>query len=159
MAIPDREALERKLGFLSRYVRDLGGYAALDAGGRRREHYAVERLLQLLCESAADIALQFLKARGETLPASYREVFTALARAGALPPDMAQQLVAACGMRNVLTHLYDEIDLDRVIAAVDPAIALYSAFAGWVIDGLRGDESNAGRGDATQARPTDSAQD
>ena len=34
-------------------------------------------------------------------------------------------------MRNVLTHLYDTIDLDRVIAAVDPAIALYEGFATW----------------------------
>lgn len=144
MARLDRETLERKLGFLSRYVRDLGAYALLDEAGRRREHYAIERLLQLLCESAADIALQFLKARGETLPASYREIFTALERAGALAPEMSSDLVGACGMRNVLTHLYDEIDLDRVIAAVDPAIALYSGFAGWVLEGLMVDEESTG---------------
>lgn len=132
----DRERIERKLGFLKRYLLDLRGYAALDEAGRRREHYAVERLLQLLCESAADIALQLVKARGETLPASYREVFSALERAGVLAPAMASELVAACGMPNVLTHLYDEIDLDRVIAAVDPAVALYGRFAGWVLERL-----------------------
>jgi uncharacterized protein YutE (UPF0331/DUF86 family) len=137
----DRERIERKLGFLNRYLLDLRGYAALDEAGRLREHYAVERLLQLLCESAADISLQLLKARGETLPASYREIFGALERAGVLPPAMASELVAACGMRNVLTHLYDEIDLDRVIAAVDPAVALYARFSGWVLQRLMsGDE-------------------
>lgn len=41
---------------------------------------------------------------------------------------MASDLVAACGVRNVLTHLYDIIDLDRVIAAVEPAPDLYGAF-------------------------------
>lgn len=46
-----------------------------------------------------------------------------------LPPDLEDALVAACGMRNVLTYLYDTIDLDRVIVAVDPAIALYERFA------------------------------
>lgn len=129
----EREIILRKLGSLNRYVTDLGGYAALDGAGRRREHYAIERLIQLLCESSADIALQFLKARGEALPTSYREIFIGLERAGALAPDMAAELVAACGMRNVLTHLYDEIDLDRVIAAVEPVIALYSRFAHWVL--------------------------
>ena len=84
MARLDKERIERKLGFLNRYLLDLRAYAGLDGAGRRREHYAVERLLQLLCESAADIALQLVKARGETLPASYREVFSALERAGVI---------------------------------------------------------------------------
>jgi uncharacterized protein YutE (UPF0331/DUF86 family) len=132
----DRETLERKLGFLGRYSRDLGAYALLDAAGRRREHYAVERLLQLLCECAADIGLQFLKARGETLPASYREIFSTLEQAGVLPPTLAADLIAACGMRNLLTHLYEQIDLDRVVAAVDPAMVLYGAFARWALDQL-----------------------
>jgi predicted nucleotidyltransferase len=70
MSLPGKEVLERKLGFLNLYLKDLAVYGPLDPAGRRREHYAIERLLQLLCESAADIALQFLKAKGETLPAS-----------------------------------------------------------------------------------------
>jgi uncharacterized protein YutE (UPF0331/DUF86 family) len=48
-----------------------------------------------------------------------------------LPEAMATQLIAACGMRNLLTHLYDTIDLDRVVAAVDPAIALYRSYLDW----------------------------
>jgi len=55
-------------------------------------------------------------------------VFSALERRGDLPSSMASDLVAACGVRNVLTHLYDIIDLDRVIAAVEPAPDLYGAF-------------------------------
>jgi uncharacterized protein YutE (UPF0331/DUF86 family) len=136
MSGPDREILERKLGSLNRFLRDLSAIAALDSAGRRQQHYAVERLLQLLCECAADIARQFVKAQGDSLPASYREIFTALERAGALPRAMAADLVSACGMRDLLTHLYDDIDLDRVIAAIDPAIALYGAFAAWALDRL-----------------------
>jgi uncharacterized protein YutE (UPF0331/DUF86 family) len=54
-----------------------------------------------------------------------------LAEGDGLPADLRDQLIAACGMRNVLKHLYDIIDLDRVTAAVDPAIALYERFAAW----------------------------
>ena len=70
---------------------------------------------------------------------------------------MASELVAACGMRNVLTHLYDEIDLDRVIAAVDPAIALYSRFADWVLDRLRTERTGSGAGGPDGQRPQPSA--
>ena len=131
---PPSSVIERKLGYLNLYIRDLDGFSALDGATRRQSHYAIERLLQLLCEAASDLALQFLKAAGETLPASYREVFAALERRGELPPAMATDLIAACGMRNVLTHLYDEIDVERVIAAVEPAVALYQAFADWCIE-------------------------
>ena len=43
-------------------------------------------------------------------------------------------LIDACGMRNILTHLYDAIDLDRVIAAVDPALALYREYLDWALE-------------------------
>ena len=95
--------------------------------------YASGRLLQLLCESAADLGLQWLKATGQALPESYREIFAALEDNGDMLRELAQDLIAACGMRNVLTHLYDAIDLDRVIAAVDPALALYREFLAWAL--------------------------
>ncbi len=131
MAPVSTDALERKLGFLNRYIADLRVYVASDEAARLRDHYTIERLLQLLCESAADIALQFLKREADTLPASYREIFSSLAARGRLPDALASELIAACGMRNVLTHLYDEIDLSRVIAAVEPAVRLYGAFRDW----------------------------
>jgi len=36
-------------------------------------------------------------------------------------------------MNNILPHLYDEIDLGRVVRAVEPAVALYETFAQWVL--------------------------
>jgi uncharacterized protein YutE (UPF0331/DUF86 family) len=141
------DALERKLGFLNRYIADLGVYVGSDDAVRLRDHYTIERLLQLLCESAADIALQFLKRDGDTLPASYREVFSRLATTGRMPETLARDLIAACGMRNVLTHLYDEIDLGRVSAAVEPAVTLYGAFRDWALARVATDRPSTGAGE------------
>ena len=85
-------------------------------------------------ESAADIGLQVLKRRGVGLTGRYREVFTSLQQQGALPQPLAERLIDVCGMRNILTHLYDAIDLDRVIAAVDPALALYREYLDWALN-------------------------
>jgi uncharacterized protein YutE (UPF0331/DUF86 family) len=122
---------------LRRFTSDLGDCAKLDPEDRRRQHRAVERLLQWLWEAAADLRLRILRAEGDALPGSHREVFTALADRHALPHDLAGRLVAACGMRNVLTHLYDTIDLERLIDAVDPAIMLYAGYADWILAGPR----------------------
>ena len=134
MADQGTEVLERKLAFLRQFLTDLASYAQLDGDGRRREHYAIERLLQLLCESGVDIGLQVLKRRGVGLSGSYPEVFASLQQQGALPQPLAEPLIDACGMRNILTHLYDAIDLDRVIAAVDPALALYREYLDWALE-------------------------
>ncbi|MFE8035440.1 type VII toxin-antitoxin system HepT family RNase toxin [Thiohalocapsa marina] len=128
--------IERKLGYLNRYLRDLSVYADLDQSARLREHYAIERLLQLLCECAADIALQRLKSAKDTLPTSYRETFQALERLDLLEPALAAELIKACGMRNILTHLYDDLDLTLVMNAIEPALDLYQRFAAWVMDWL-----------------------
>ena len=64
---------------------------------------------------------------------------------GDLPPAMAVDLAAACGMRNVLTHLYDIIDLKRVMAAVEPALELYGAFLQWALVRTNGAAPTASR--------------
>lgn len=123
----------RKLGFLQRYLRDLSDYANLNDDQRLDQHYAIERLLQLLCESAADIGLQRLKSVGETLPTSYRETFIALERLHLLESELAAELIKACGMRNLLTHVYDDLDLDQIMGAIEPALSLYGRYAQWVV--------------------------
>jgi uncharacterized protein YutE (UPF0331/DUF86 family) len=125
------EVIQRKLDMLHRFLADMEHYSALDVPGQRQEHYAIERLLQLLCESAANIGLQLLRRDGDRLAATYREVFIALRDRQGLDAGLADQLVDACAMRNVLTHLYDTIDLDRVIGAVPEALKVYTAFASW----------------------------
>lgn len=131
------EVIQRKLDMLHRFLTDMEHYAALDVPRQRQEHYAIERLLQLLCESAADIGLQLLRRDGDRLAATYREVFIALRDRQGLDDGLADQLVDACAMRNVLTHLYDTIDLDRVIEAVPEALKVYAAFASWAGERVR----------------------
>ncbi|WP_019583459.1 HepT-like ribonuclease domain-containing protein [Thioalkalivibrio sp. ALE16] len=48
-----------------------------------------------------------------------------------LEETLAEQLMDACAMRNVLTHPYDTIELERVIGAVTPALQVYTRFAHW----------------------------
>jgi uncharacterized protein YutE (UPF0331/DUF86 family) len=131
-----RELIERKLAHLHGYIRDIEAYVPLSPDERLRQHYAIERLLQLLCEVAADITLQLLKSRGVPPPESYRAVFEQARDRGWLPQDLAQALVSACGLRNVIVHLYDTLDMARVLAAVDAAPTLYRRFARWALENL-----------------------
>ncbi len=131
-----RELVERKLAHLHGYVQDIEAYVPLTPADRQRQHYAIERLLQLLCEASADIALQILKAHGVAPPDSYRAVFEQARDRGWMPADLAEDLIRACGMRNVIVHMYDSLDMGRVLAAVDAAPDLYRRFIRWALGSL-----------------------
>jgi uncharacterized protein YutE (UPF0331/DUF86 family) len=125
--------MERKLARLQIFLHDLEQYNSLEGAAKEREHYAIERLLQLLCEAAADIALQVLKSRGSPPPDSYRAIFEQLAKEGQMPPELATELSRACAMRNFLVHVYDDINVALVFASAELAVPLYGQFMQWAV--------------------------
>lgn len=131
-----RVVVERKLAHLHGYLHDLEALVPLDPLLRQAQHYAIERLLQLLCEAAADITLQILRDQGVAPPESYRAVFERVRDLGLMPADLAAEMIRACGMRNVIVHLYDTLDMRRILAAVDTAPSLYRRFAAWALQHL-----------------------
>lgn len=48
------------------------------------------------------------------VPAAYRDALLALGERGVLPPDLAERLAAASGLRNLIAHRYGVIDARRI---------------------------------------------
>jgi uncharacterized protein YutE (UPF0331/DUF86 family) len=69
-----------------------------------------ERWLQLAAEATLDIAHHVIADRGWRTPATYRDAFTVLAENGVIDGELASQLAGWAGLRNVLVHLYLEVD-------------------------------------------------
>jgi uncharacterized protein YutE (UPF0331/DUF86 family) len=68
----------------------------------------------LSIQSAIDIATEIIAVKGLKRPASYRETFGILAEKGILSPDLASPLSNLAGFRNVLVHIYWDLDLIQV---------------------------------------------
>jgi uncharacterized protein YutE (UPF0331/DUF86 family) len=49
---------------------------------------------------------------GTDIPSEYRQIFPKLAAVGVLPKDFAEHLVRMAKFRNVLVHLYTEVNHD-----------------------------------------------
>ena len=74
--------------------------------------------LQTVCQVVIDIAGE-LSAR-EGLPfQDYTEAVRNLARAGPYPVELVRELESLPGFRNVVIHEYVELDMERVIQALD----------------------------------------
>ena len=78
-------------------------------------HAAVERHLQVAIQAALDIGSMILAELSAKPPKDYASIFPDMSKVGILPPDFADKLAGMARFRNVLVHLYVEVDLRKVL--------------------------------------------
>lgn len=122
-----RDVLARKLGRLRAYLADLAPHAGRTPDEILADPYEVERLLELVVQVAVDIVGHDLAER-DVVPESYRRSFLLAGEHGLLPPELAASLADAAGLRNVLVHLYEEIDYEIVASSVERALRDFGRF-------------------------------
>lgn len=88
------------------------GHAAYDASFRDR--LAAQHAIQLAIQICVDIGAHLIAELALRMPDDYRGVFAALQEPLGLAPELVEGLSAAAGMRNVLVHVYLDVDDDRV---------------------------------------------
>lgn len=78
-----------------------------------------ERWLQLAIQACIDIGAQLVSELAVDPPSDYAGVFRSLAAGGHIDKDLGETLAAAAGQRNVLVHMYLDIDDREVFGALD----------------------------------------
>jgi uncharacterized protein YutE (UPF0331/DUF86 family) len=115
----DAERVEARLGRLEETIERLEGVRARgeDAYLADPELRAMaERWLQLAIQACLDLGAQIVSEQSVPPPSSYADVFKALGERDVLPKELAGRLGDAARQRNLLVHLYMEID-DRAVFA------------------------------------------
>jgi uncharacterized protein YutE (UPF0331/DUF86 family) len=116
----DPELVAKRLAFIETCVRELRTLARperiLDD---LREERFVEHTLQLAIQAALDVGSHIVSDDRLGEPETGRDVFRLLGRAGILPADLVERLERMAGFRNVVVHLYQEVDLGIVQDVVE----------------------------------------
>lgn len=81
-----------------------------------QQRAATERWLQVAVQICIDLGAQVVTEQSARPPSDYAEVFRILGEKGVIPDDLAQRLAGAAKQRNLIVHLYLEID-DRAVFA------------------------------------------
>lgn len=87
-----------------------------------------ERWLQLAAECCIDLANHVIADRGWGQPSTYREAFATLAERGVLPGALAERMEGWAGLRNILVHLYLDVDHERVYDVVQDELGDLEGF-------------------------------
>ncbi len=99
---------------------------------------AAERHFHIAIQSAIDIGQYLLSNLMIKQPTDYADVFVKLGEAGVLSPAFAGRLVDMAKFRNVLVHLYLEVDTHMVYQYIQSNLGDLEEFARHVVDFLRG---------------------
>jgi uncharacterized protein YutE (UPF0331/DUF86 family) len=102
----------RKLSFMQRcidYLKSIDPESTnLESNYEKRS--AVERNFQLTIECAIDIGEIIIVNEGFERPEDYRSVFQILGRHEIIPKELAEKFVSVAEFRNILVHIYEEVD-------------------------------------------------
>ena len=128
----DRDVFDQRLAKLEDLLDRLRKLAEVD-----RETFLVdravqaqaERWLQLAAEVCLDLSQHLIASLGLRTPATYREAFRILSEEGVLPRELAQQMEGWAGLRNVLVHLYLEVDHEELFVILTRDLEQLEAYA------------------------------
>lgn len=136
----DREKLSSRLDALESYVAELRDFRQIPREEFIREpaiHHLAERYLELACECVLDIGRHVIADQGYRQASSNRNVIEVLAEEGLLDQELSERLQEWMGLRNVLVHLYLEIDHDVIYETIEKDLEDLDAFAAYMVKLLR----------------------
>lgn len=109
----NKDLLRQKLIELAQYLGELEPLSAVSFEEYRADYvqrHAVEKLIELIVETASDINRHILETRGAAPPTTYFSTFTEMGTSGVLPRTLAVRLASTTGLRNRLVHGYEKVE-------------------------------------------------
>jgi uncharacterized protein YutE (UPF0331/DUF86 family) len=113
--VTDKDLVAKKLAAIETAVAQLRSLARPEAIRTDiREERFVEHTLQIAVQAALDVASHVVSDDRLGEPDTNKELFDLLVKAGKLPASLASTLRDMAGLRNVIVHGYDDVDLGVV---------------------------------------------
>lgn len=128
----DLDVFRLRLAKLREVVRHLAGLAETDRATLLADDgllAQLERWMHLAVEASIDLAQHLIASEGWPTPATNREAFQLLGRKGVLPPALADQMEGWAGLRNILVHLYLQVDHELLYTILTEELGQLEEFA------------------------------
>lgn len=130
MAI-DREVIESRLASLIEYLQELESLQNIsyqEYCSDFKNKRTIERLLQLIIETACDINAHIVVKKNLKPPKDHHFSFVRLEQLGIVPQLLCQDLARSVGLRNRLVHEYESINDKIVFDSIPVALQDYRSY-------------------------------
>ena len=130
-----KEKVARKIRSMKKYVDFLSSYKSVTEERLEDEYElrsAIERNFHLAIESALDIGEIIISAEGFEKPEDYRSVILILERHKVIPTDFAKRFAEAVSFRNILVHMYEEVETGKLHNCLQNNLEDFDEFAKYI---------------------------
>ena len=105
-----------KISELENYLSELGEImpASFEDYADLKTKAACERYFEKIMEAVVDLVFLVIKEKGFSVPEEDKEAFDILSKEGIISNDLSEKFKDAKGMRNIIAHVYGEVD-DEVV--------------------------------------------
>ena len=105
---------------------------------------AVERMLQISIEACLNIGSHIVSAIGTRRANNYSDIIKILAEEKVLTPDFAKKIARMAGFRNILVHVYLDVDIEETYRIIQENLDDFGEFVKQVKEFLKEYEENKG---------------
>jgi uncharacterized protein YutE (UPF0331/DUF86 family) len=137
--VVDKTLFLRKLAEIEEYFGQIKEYANVGAEQYSKDwriQRIVERTLQMMIESCADIAGHIISDRGYRVPTSYADTFRVLYENEILTKDLFETMEKMVRFRNIVVHHYDRVDVEIIVGILrknlDDFLVYKDAILNWL---------------------------
>ena len=120
-----------KMSEMQGYLEEIEPYLAKSISDIAHEKSilrSVERLFQLIVDTALAINAHIIAEKNLPIPSDYQSTFITLAQSKIFPMEFAYKIAPSVGLRNLIIHKYGEVNLMRMIEDIKADIADYYGY-------------------------------
>ncbi|PIZ26026.1 MAG: hypothetical protein COY47_02745 [Chloroflexi bacterium CG_4_10_14_0_8_um_filter_57_5] len=127
----NKDLVCQKLIELAQYLDELEPLSAVSFEEYRADYvqrHAIEKLIELIVETASDINRHILETSGAAPPTTYFSTYDEIGAADILPKALTMRLASTTGLRNRLVHGYEKVEHQIVHRSLKPLIRDYRQY-------------------------------
>ncbi|MCG7339454.1 DUF86 domain-containing protein [Staphylococcus sp. ACRSN] len=129
MYFVNKEQLNAKLNYLQQLLADYPQ--------QKQNHYAFERIAQMLIESSVDIGNMIIDGFILRDPGNYKDVIDILELEGVISKETQENINETVDVRKQFVHYYDELNTIELIPIFDKSVQYYQQFITEVLQFLK----------------------
>ena len=136
----DKTLILRKLAELEEYLGQVKEYASITVDRYSKDwksQRVVERTLQMMIETCADVAGHIISDKGYRVPATYADTFRVLYENGILNKDLFETMETMAKFRNIIVHRDDKVGTEIVVGILKKDLNDFSAYKDAIIKILK----------------------
>ena len=138
--VVDKTLILRKLAEIEEYLGQVNEYASMTVDRYSKDWKAqrvVERTLQMMIETCADVAGHIISDKGYRVPSTYADTFRVLYENGILNKDLFETMEKMATFRNIIVHHYDKVDTEIVVGILRKDLNDFSVYKDAIINILK----------------------